>query len=612
MSSGSSGRYQSRLFNFVHQQSRRVTQQWEHTYRHLQVATKWGVEVLLYPVYLLFQSSESFGKTLQTKEPQTRLKLQPNDPNFQPEMPNVDSPIQHILEAVNYLSSDEPATPTKTSEPFNPLALLGVFRLKFVDNNANLTQSSNITENKAESLKPSHLENPLQQHLPIVRGIATNLFNRNLVLVTTDNEILDILTPQQQAKLEDRIINEVANYWQSFLRDAARSRSIPLAQPLVEKERRLIEAKKETDLLPQIDHLLAKLTDGNTSNIPVLAEGIPKDLVNNDVCNVISNLTPNPNPCRVGEQESKPLSLWGRGLERGFNNKSHIALNTDRLLAFLDIAVAKLESNALVPVQERSQEIVQVAQTQLNIFLYGKEQLAGKGEIATTADGLETHKVNLETLIEAGLNYFFGVGNRKTLESTTNDRRLPGKLLSSSSRKALSKSPQLENQDLTDDSWLRWSDLFGDTETVVENPVPLSQRKTSGLESSLSVGHFPQNNLSVKQPQVKSGLVQRKQPTSNLAPSQKTSAKVASAKQTQARISQTKNESRKGEILQQQFHQSSQVKARPDWIETKATSTGYEKHPLEQLLQWLDDVMLWLEEVFVNIFQWLRQIWHRK
>ncbi|MHC5833887.1 MAG: hypothetical protein ACYT04_000000102270, partial [Nostoc sp.] len=86
----------------------------------------------------------------------------------------------------------------------------------------------------------------------------------------------------------------------------------------------------------------------------------------------------------------------------------------------------------------------------------------------------------------------------------------------------------------------------------------------------------------------------------------------ASGKQTQARISQTKSESRKGEILQQQFHQSSQVEAQTDWIETKATSTGYEKHPLEQLLQWLDDVMLWLEEVFVNIFQSLRQMWQGK
>ncbi|WP_323374493.1 hypothetical protein [Nostoc commune] len=197
---------------------------------------------------------------------------------------------------------------------------MGVFRPKFINNNVNLTQSSNITDTQAVSLNPSYLENALKQH-PIVRGIATNLSNRSLVLVTTDNEILDILTPQQQVKLENRIINEVANYWQYW---------------------RLIEAKKETQLLPQIDSLLAKLTDINTAKALVLADRIPKDL-----------------------------------------------LNTDRLLAFLDITVAKLESNALVPVQERSQEVVQLAQTQLNIFLYGKEQLAANREIAATADNLE-------------------------------------------------------------------------------------------------------------------------------------------------------------------------------------------------------------------------------
>ncbi|WP_298917758.1 hypothetical protein [uncultured Nostoc sp.] len=576
MSSGSSGRYQSKLFNFVHQQSRRVTEQWEHTFRHLQVATKWGVEVLLYPVYLLFHSSESSGKTLHTKEPQTRLKLQPNDTDFQPEMPNVDTPIQHVLETVHYLSDDQPvSTPAKTVEPFNPLALLRVFRVRFGDNNstndAHLTQSLNITENNTGVLNHSQRENALKQHLPEVRGIGTDLMNRNLVLVTADNEILDILTPQQQAKLEDRIINEVANYWQSFLRDAARTptgkqatRSVPLAQPLQELEKQLIEAKKETELLPQIDRLLAKLTDGNTANIAVLAEGIPKEL-----------------------------------------------LNTNRLLAFLDIAVAKLESNALVPVQERSQEIVQVAQTQLNIFLYGKEQLADRGEVAPNTDALETHTLNIHALIEEALNYFFGVGTRKTLESTTNDDRLPGKILPSRFKKVLSKSRQLEKQDLTDDPWLTWNDLFGDTETVADKPVTLSQKTNPALTPNLSVGHFPQDNLSVKQPKVGSGLVRRKQPTSVLTASRKTSGKVASATQNETGISQTKSD-RKGEILQQQSHQSSQVEAQPDWIETKATSTGYEKHPLEQLLEWVDHVMLWLEERFVNIFESLRQLWQRK
>ncbi|BBD66920.1 hypothetical protein NIES4072_58020 [Nostoc commune NIES-4072] len=540
MSSGSSGRYQSRLFNFVHQQSRRVTQQWEHTFRHLQVATKWGVEVLLYPVYLLFQSSESSGKTLQTKEPQPRLKLQPNDTDFQPEIPNVDNPIQHVLEAVNYLSSNEAvSTPAKTVESFKTLAFLKVLRLKFADkkstNNANLIQLSNINDHQSESLNPLQLENALNQHLSGVRGIATSLMDRSLVLVTAGNEILDILTPQQQAILEDRIINEVANYWKCW---------------------RLIISKKETELLPQIDRLLAKLTDGNTDKNSVLAERIPKDL-----------------------------------------------LNTDKLLAFLDIALAKFESNTLVPVQERSQEIVKVAQTQLNIFLYGKEQLAARGEITANTDGLETHTLDLQALIEAALNYFFGVGNRETLESTTSNERVQGKLLSSRFQKSLSKNSQLENQDLTDDPWLTWNDLFGDTETIAQKPVIPSGRTNPALASSLSAGHFPQNHLTVKQPKVGSGLARR---------SQKTSGKVVSTKQSRTSISQSKSESQKGEILHQEFHQSSQVEAQPDWIETKATSIGYEKHPLEQLLEWVDYAMLWLEERFVKIFQSLRQLWQGK
>ncbi|ALF53778.1 PscJ [Nostoc piscinale CENA21] len=51
--------------------------------------------------------------------------------------------------------------------------------------------------------------------------------------------------------------------------------------------------------------------------------------LDNVVCNVLSNLTPNPFPTREGGQDSKPLSASGRGLERGFKNKSHIALDTD-------------------------------------------------------------------------------------------------------------------------------------------------------------------------------------------------------------------------------------------------------------------------------------------
>jgi hypothetical protein len=52
--------------------------------------------------------------------------------------------------------------------------------------------------------------------------------------------------------------------------------------------------------------------------------------------------------------------------------------------------------------------------------------------------------------------------------------------------------------------------------------------------------------------------------------------------------------------------QDAHLQATPDWIETPATPTGYVKHPLEQLLEWLDTAMLWLEELVVKVWQWLK------
>ncbi|MFO5439435.1 MAG: hypothetical protein ACLBM4_12405 [Dolichospermum sp.] len=58
MSSGSSNRYQSKLFNFVYQQTQRLTQTWENIFKNLQVATQVGVGSLLYPLYQLLPQKE--------------------------------------------------------------------------------------------------------------------------------------------------------------------------------------------------------------------------------------------------------------------------------------------------------------------------------------------------------------------------------------------------------------------------------------------------------------------------------------------------------------------------------------------------------------------------
>jgi hypothetical protein len=57
---------------------------------------------------------------------------------------------------------------------------------------------------------------------PYIRGIASLLDSQALVLVTNHNQVLDILTTEQQDWLSRQIIWEIANYWRYWRRRLAR------------------------------------------------------------------------------------------------------------------------------------------------------------------------------------------------------------------------------------------------------------------------------------------------------------------------------------------------------------------------------------------------------
>ncbi len=517
MPSASSNRYQSRLFNFVHRQSRHLGDRLDSTFRHLQVATNWSLQALLYPVVLLMQKAiESAGKQLHPQAPQKQL--QTNNIHSQPETPpSVDTPIQRVLQAVSEVE-DNQTTRQKDTENVNK-SFLGFREFKFFPNQpsaSSLTSSSTVTDIP-------------KRHAIAVQGIATQLENRHLVLVTAENEILDILTPQQQEKLQNRIIGEIADYWHYW---------------------RLATEKQDTQILPEIERLLQKLT-GNSNTTLALPEAM----------------------------------------------QTQALVNHEEVLAFLDASVAKLESNTLTPlsratltVQQRSHEIIKVAQTQLDIFLYGKE-LTVRGE------DIESDRLRIQAIIEAAVNYFFGERTGKKLDASPPVSNI---------FQALPVSRQLPNQNLLADPWLNWDDLFGDFEPIHEE-VP--QTTNPALPANQSPKYL-QNWLNSYQNIPKkpaSGLVKRQKPTTDLTRTEKASGKVAAIKSTESKISHF--ETNKGEVAQKQRFQTTEIDAKPDWIETKATSVGYEKHPLERILAWLDAALLWLEEKFVKLFQSLQQFW---
>ncbi|MBD2443202.1 hypothetical protein H6G25_08315 [Dolichospermum sp. FACHB-1091] len=207
MSSGSSNRYQSKLFNFVYQQTQRLTQTWENIFKNLQVATQVGVGSLLYPLYQLLPQKEWSEK-----------KIQPIIP------PETDAAIQHILDIVKNLPAEGGNLEiSQKTNSLTPLTFIGSLWERFFPK-----QSS------------SRSENTLQKHIPKVQGIATELKTGNLVLVGTDNRIFDIFTTQENSQLKDRINRELIHY----------------EYPASQKQ-----------ILPKIDLLLNKLTDKKPTQV---------------------------------------------------------------------------------------------------------------------------------------------------------------------------------------------------------------------------------------------------------------------------------------------------------------------------------------------------------
>jgi hypothetical protein len=481
MSSGSSSRYQSKLFNFVYQQSRRLTQQWESGFRNLQVAAKWSVEALLYPLYKILQPDESVGKGLKSSTTGTNAQLQP-------EAPATDTPIQHILELVENLPS--PAVAENSSPSHNPLTVLGSWWSK-------ITRKQPQIDSQLTQSLPT--EDALQHHIPKVQGIASQLENRHLVLVTIDNRILDVLTPQQQHKLADRINSEITEYKYSL---------------------QLIAEAKQQELLPKIDNILNKLTGQNPENPTALQPSQNVD-------------------------DNSPFSFFKFG----------------KILTLFDKFVANLESQALVPVKNQGQGVIKTAQTQLNIFLYGKEYVEARGEITVNSDKVEHQNLNISELIAAAINYFFGDQDRKRIQTEVKNLQssftsVPG------SRQILPENHQFVSENI-EDPWLSWDDLFGEvTENIIERELD----------------NFP--NVSDEE------FLQEASATTS-EPSFESEKQLEGSKK-------------------MQVGEKSGFEAKPDWIEISATLLGYEKHPLEQILAWLDRAMLWVEAMLRNIFYFFK------
>ena len=533
MSSADSSRYQSRIFNFVHQQAQQFSQKCDRAWRQVQYATNGLATVLLYPLYLLLQSTRSPGKQFEATGKPSQARLAADDTNYQ--SPSVDTPIQRVLQLVDRLPSEAASTNPATTESLNKVFAALRFKLfpsSLTNPSADRTQETETRSSITIAPQASHLCN----QRPIIQGIATQLASRILVLVTVQNEILDVLTPQQQAKITEQIIGEVANYWQY--------QRLAHTTPKLTARQKLLAA----------NHLKA-----TAARNQLRANSLP----------------PSTTPLNIN-----PASTW----------------------RFLDSTIAELETTHLAPVStaaitfsQRSRGIIRRLQTQLGISL-------SQTATAVTPDGVKTQSLGIPALIWAAVDYFFGDRGRKFLHQpapSTVRTAIP-----------INRSPQLAtaNSSLDADPWLTLEDLFGNS-TETANPATSQASLSNSAEkpkltfSNNQVARYSLRRFLKSCQQFLLNLPKGSELVNQQHPAGK-SIEPVKRSPGQSQLTQSKGNS----VAQPSHAYSTQMQPAPDWIEINATTMGYVKHPLEQVLEWLDRAMLWLEEVILKIWQRLQQL----
>ncbi|ACB52874.1 conserved hypothetical protein [Crocosphaera subtropica ATCC 51142] len=170
----------------------------------------------------------------------------------------------------------------------------------------------------------------------------------------------------------------------------------------------------------------------------------------------------------------------------------------------------------------------------------------------------------LEFLIYAAIDYFF-------------NRVIPPQPLTSGSQQNTLQS----SSEKIDHPWLSWRDLYEENPSV---HIPATVSSSSPFLYQGNFSHYQaKKSFKKREKRNKKSLIQsstKLQKTNNL------------------------QQSNRSDFLQSN-HQID--KSLSHWVDTEAKSSGYVKHPLVRVLEWLDSAIHWLEEIVNNLSRFLRK-----
>jgi hypothetical protein len=203
-----SGNYQSRVFTFISKRTNRFKDTCTQGFRHIKIAVVWSGQALLYPFHLLAQTTKIF-------QPQI------TPPAKKPVLPPVsDINIEQALELVvdagyPIVISERGSLTTADSWEGSRQQPVSTSSRSIVvsEDSSNLGSYDPDTDDwEVASYSPRRSQQVVTKR-PVIQGLSSLLIDRQLVLITTENQILDILTNSQQQEIRRRIGSDLAIDW---------------------------------------------------------------------------------------------------------------------------------------------------------------------------------------------------------------------------------------------------------------------------------------------------------------------------------------------------------------------------------------------------------------
>jgi len=648
MSNGYYGPYQSRLLNFISKQSRQVADNCDRTWRQIKEATLTATQILLYPAYLLVQSSRMLGRQLRESSQKVDLpELQEFGGDENPDLPQnwyqgetlEESSIAEILHLAEKLLNSSQTAKTLASFP------LLINQGKTANN---LHSAINFSPETAKHQITSVLEHPLAKtqlnttpaivSQAKVKGIASFIPARTLVLVGRENQILDILTPEQQEMLEGRITWEIANSGPQRREIAQKELKFNLGLESAAKKAQLPPLRRFWELMAWVQTSPVALKR-NQFGESILA--VKKAIDCNSILAQKASAPLTSKPAQQSIVASNSIDHNTPKLETNFNSKFDRRISTPlSFVTLLDRAAVNLEELTLPPSAKTTATPTETAGVKINTSGTEANLDFSAREI------LEKYARNIEGIIWSSVDHLLG---KETAASDNTEKAVAIQYSLKQRQENTQNRPEVEQP------WLNWQDLFGEAapghliegsseaqaaaqSSIAQASPKVKQKRAElgewaeGRSIPVSISPYPEaihrRLAQLKQSLLKKVPSSQPQPAPNSALTQKNSPALTAESTRQRRAPETqvskntnsntaKNSQSRAAITAptsrytaaEPKNQSAGVQPEGDYLETKAESMGYIKHPLEQVLEWLDQVMLRLENIAEQLWNWAKSNW---